>query len=388
MLFDGSASVLVDLLAVPVRPPKPCIPNKPVTPLPQSNNTTTCTDLVQDSAANKHVKRKCEAEVLFGSPQQHKRAKTQGNTTTTTTTTMETGQPIKFSTLPTEVHHLIFTHLASVEDVVCLGLTSRYFWAVSQEYIHDYYASFLGQWAGENIVCVGEDVMPGDFPPGLFSAQEREELGSKTIDIPWDDDDPDEIAYPAVPFTLHHFTSPSVSRIQKKVDLHSESTRIYFDCRERNSHKDPAFSSSTRSALIIRKSDYLPQDEHWILRNLTTREFIRGDAVALKPEYIHGPNMDVLGFGEIIMSHICWSTSSSANMSYKGGITRGAWAGHCFDITTLGRHNSETQGTQGEESWRDVSEEAMREVAGIWESEYGSGWREEICNTWHQMYRR
>jgi len=42
--------------------------------------------------------------------------------------------------------------------------------------MHDYYTSFLGRWAGENIVYVGEDVKPGDYPPGLFSAEELDVL--------------------------------------------------------------------------------------------------------------------------------------------------------------------------------------------------------------------
>ncbi len=37
---------------------------------------------------------------------------------------------------------------------------------------------------------------------------------------------------------------------------------------------------------IHKESDYLPRDEHWILGNVTTKE------------YIHGPSMYVLGFGE------------------------------------------------------------------------------------------
>ncbi len=370
MLFDGSARALVHLLAVPVRPPNPYIHNTPATPSQTQSDWTTSTELVRESLADKHTKRKPEGNVLVDSPQ-HKRAKAQGNNNIS-----ETGQPIEFSTLPVEIHRLIFSHLELVEDVVCLGVTSRYFWAVSQEHIHDFYTSFLGHWAGENIVCVGEDVESNDLPPGLFSAEERDELGRKTIDIPYDDDYPDEIAFPAVPFTLHHFTHPSISYMEKEVDLRSVSSRIYFHCRDRGSYKDPAFSSRLSEPLVIEESHYFPQDEQWILRNLTTKEYIRGEAVALKPEYIHGPDIDILGFGDIIMSRICWSTSPSASMNYEGGITRGTWAGHCFDITTFARHSDETKGV----SWKDVSEEVMREIACIWESEYGSDWREKICN--------
>jgi hypothetical protein len=104
---------------------------------------------------------------------------------------------------------------------------------------------------------------------------------------------------------------------------------------------------------------YFPEDQQWILRNLTTRQFVRSEAIALKPEFIHGPNINVLGFGEIVTSCICWSTSSSINMSDTTNISRGVWAGHCFDITTLARHEDEIHETE----WSDVSDEVVREIA-------------------------
>ena len=42
--------------------------------------------------------------------------------------------------------------------------------------MHDHNMSFLGQWAHENIVCVGQDVQPNDYPPELFSAKELDEF--------------------------------------------------------------------------------------------------------------------------------------------------------------------------------------------------------------------
>ena len=108
-----------------------------------------------------------------------------------------------------------------------------------------------------------------------------------------------------------------------------------------------------------------PEDQPWILRNLTTREYVRSKAIALKPEYIHGPNIDFLGFGEVILSRVCWSTSPSVAMPYEGGIHRGVCAGHYFDITTLARHEQDTK----EKEWKDVGEEVAKEIASIWESE-------------------
>jgi hypothetical protein len=49
-------------------------------------------------------------------------------------------------------------------------------------------------------------------------------------------------------------------------------------------------------ALNPELSLFYPEDQPWILRNLTTHEYVRSQAIALKPEYIHGPNTDFIGF--------------------------------------------------------------------------------------------
>jgi hypothetical protein len=70
-------------------------------------------------------------------------------------------------------------------------------------------------------------------------------------------------------------------------------------------------------------------------------------------------------------------------MSDTANISRGVWAGHRLDITTLARHRDETN----EVGWSDASDEVAREIAVIWENEYGADWRETLCNHWYQKYR-
>ncbi|KAK3303181.1 uncharacterized protein B0T15DRAFT_266240 [Chaetomium strumarium] len=294
-----------------------------------------------------------------------------------------TDRPVTLSTLPPEVHRLIFTCIECIEDVFRLGLANRYFWSIGRERIHDYYTSFLGRWAKENIVCVGEDVKPGDYPPGLFSAEELDVLHQKTSDIPYDwDDDWEDVAFANEPFTLHHFTFPSISTTEQDVRLFGESLALAGHLSDlEDISKDPAFHC-IRSKIRVKEETYFPQDQQWILRNLTTKQFVRSEAIILKPEFVHGPNISVLGFGEVVMSRIYWSTSSFTSMSDTVNISRGVWAGHRLDITTLARHRDETN----EVGWSDVSDEVAREIAVIWESEYGADWRETLCNHWYQKY--
>ena len=111
----------------------------------------------------------------------------------------------------------------------------------------------------------------------------------------------------------------------------------------------------------------MPTDQAWILRNLTTKEFVTSSGIALDAKFIHGPFITGgIGFGELVASRTCWSTSDNTSIRYDGKIHRGVWAGHCFDITTRGRHDESTKDKEGE--WKDVSEEVAAEVAAIWES--------------------
>jgi hypothetical protein len=55
------------------------------------------------------------------------------------------------------------------------------------------------------------------------------------------------------------------------------------------------------------------------------------------------------------------------------------WAGPCFDITTLARHEEETKAAKWR--WSDVSDQVAREIADIWASEYGANWRAIVCNS-------
>lgn len=150
---------------------------------------------------DRHAKRKADGEVLAGPPRHYKRAKRKG-----CDDTADTDYSMTLSDRPIEVHQLIFSYIESIEEVICLSLANRHFWKVGRERMHDIYASFLGRWAGKNIVCVGEDVQPDDYPPGLFSAEELDVLRHKTSDIPYDFDYPDDVADPNVSFSLHHFT--------------------------------------------------------------------------------------------------------------------------------------------------------------------------------------
>ncbi|KID84734.1 F-box domain containing protein [Metarhizium guizhouense ARSEF 977] len=255
--------------------------------------------------------------------------------------------------LPMEIILQVFEEVECMEDLICLGLARRCFWAIARRRLHDYYMSFWGQWAGENIVYVGEFTRPGDVPPGLFSEEEIDEQISKSL-------------------SLYDIGNGSGSKEQHlECSIRKKSKRLYKACRNRDKSDDPAFKLAY-SEIICQDSTYLPCKEPWILRNLTTKEFVRSEAIAIKPEYIIGPFIEYLDFHEVVVSRACWSSlSPSSAIRDPMRLGRGVWAGHRFDITTLARHNLDPQATE----WRDVSEEVANEIASIWEANYGPHWR-------------
>ncbi|KAJ8127848.1 hypothetical protein O1611_g5789 [Lasiodiplodia mahajangana] len=286
--------------------------------------------------------------------------------------------------LPVELHHRIFFFIPFIDDVVSLGMTNQYFLSIALHYMEDYYVSSLGAWAGKNLVAVGEYVQPGDFPPGLFSAEELEAefeaFRQLQIDVP-DYKEYDAEFVPEEPFTLWHFTCQKVSEPSGLEYPINRAMRLRTHCRHRGMRRDSAWPS-VEEHMYVDTQAYLPRDEQWILRNLTTKQIVRSEAIALSPDYIQGPHMEFLGFGEVLLSRIAWSTDPSVNMKDTTNISRGVWAGHRFDITTRSKHETETGG----DGWIDVSDEVKTEIADIWENEFGADWRDQITKGRESLY--
>jgi hypothetical protein len=132
------------------------------------------------------------------------------------------------------------------------------------------------------------------------------------------------------------------------------------------------------NALNPRPSRFFPRDQPWILRNLTTKEFVRSESIAVTPSFISGPQIKYIGFGEALVSRICWQSTPQ-----RYGIDRGIWAGHCFEITTLARHKRDTK----QEEWKDVSGEVANDIARMWESGRCPNWRDWLLQLPHCPFK-
>ena len=231
----------------------------------------------------------------------------------------EIGEPqattkLRFSSLPIELLDLVFDQLNMV-DVLSLSLTSTFLWNIGRHHIQNYCMSFFGQWAGESIICIGEDVKPGDCPPGMFAAEEKEEEEEETRDDSSQQSQKDE--KDAQLINLYDFVDEKYTNqacLSPPRTLLGQLSRARY--RTGLSTSDISRVYDTVSPYNL-SSQYYPRTHAWILRNLATQEFVRADAIALKPEYIDGPHISRIGFGEVVLSRIAWSTSDSIAMRYN-----------------------------------------------------------------------
>ncbi|KAJ5633587.1 hypothetical protein N7528_001429 [Penicillium herquei] len=267
-----------------------------------------------------------------------------------------------FSFLPSEIHHAIFNNIDDVQDVLCLSLTSRYFWAVGLSHIEDHIVSSLAPWAGERIICVSDQSDPDEFPPGLLSPAEQEDL-----------------------VELNHvqdLNAFSIKHTWKKIGGPSLSQQLQEWFKEYESHHRMTSADRTEIIMGLKPEilEFYPRNQPWVLRNLTTKEYVRGEAIALKDLFVHGPHIDVIGFSEVLLSRISWS-SQPVEVGHGKDMAHGKWAGHRFEISPLATLK---RGSDSAE-WVDVSDELLRELDVILTSQKGDDWRDTLSRRYQKV---
>ena len=262
--------------------------------------------------------------------------------------------PTSFQCLPSEIHHAVFSNVEDIYDLVRLSLSNRYFWALGLPHIEDHIVSSLAPWAGERIICVTDQCDPHEFPPGLLSSTEQEDLLELN--------------------RIHNLNTISIKHSWKKVGGPSLSERLRDWFKEYESQHPMSHADKTEIITGLKPEilEFYPRDQPWALRNLTTKEYVRGEAIALKDSFIHGPHIDVIGFSEVLLSRISWS-NRPVEVGYGRNMSQGKWAGHRFDISPLAKieHDRATH-------WIDVSNELLREIDQIVASQEGEDWREHL----------
>ncbi|KAL1746790.1 hypothetical protein HDZ31DRAFT_18717, partial [Schizophyllum fasciatum] len=209
--------------------------------------------------------------------------------------------------------------------------------------------------AGHRLLCVGDGVKPGDYPLTLeLSDGELQELNGTVEDEEYIDEECDATLYNIIP-TKDHVTNRGI-----KDALRSKIGPYLW----------PALYSTVSK---IVPDQPCPCDTSFVLRNLSQRQYVRGEAMdEFCQKMAFGANnsrKDRPRLGDAAMARICWSSDCSTSLNYDGPIEvhRGVWAGNRLDIVPSEAFLADCK--DDAQAWVDVSAEVIAEVEAIWVAE-------------------
>ena len=247
------------------------------------------------------------------------------------------GPVSRLESFPAEILAMILScPELSKNDVISLGMASETLWSHTIHYIDkDYrHSPSVGPWAGSEIACIGS------FLTGLPPSFKKYDLDLRCVVICTT-----EMTSLG---TLRHFTSP------RKDD--EQEWRVAFNNHATNQTNIPKTRLAQMSKDLLFVASTIgssPADAPWILRNLTTKEFVRclprADSQGRRG-YIDHPEIKGLRVDDVLMMRICWTIRWCTPCS-------GQWAGHSFDIVALDGNSSAIG-----EAWVDVTDAIVEEA--------------------------
>ncbi|KAA8899216.1 hypothetical protein FN846DRAFT_990621 [Sphaerosporella brunnea] len=239
--------------------------------------------------------------------------------------------------LPTELLDEVIVYLP-LPQLFVLALCSQRLYYTCRSRIMSVLRPRCGQLAGTSLICIGEYIDAGDYPPRIDWIPKIEELEKQLAstlgnESRADSEDGDDFGYTdplrtakANPNLFHLADAfyemvpqdSDVSRTLTKALVNSPFCSLFFE-----PHKYLPFNLSLefRGLRSFASGVLYPNSVEWILRNLTTKEYVRRSAVG---PVVNGPFSygGGGGLGHVLVSRICWSSDSSTAMSWDG-IHRG-----------------------------------------------------------------
>ncbi|KAK4627312.1 hypothetical protein CLAFUW4_05149 [Fulvia fulva] len=264
--------------------------------------------------------------------------------------------------LPAELLMSILEHDLAREDIMAVGLCSSTLWTHVLNHIARDLRDTVSNWAGTPLICAGtylKDLPPAlqEFVPG-YAEQQRVYL-DRTLNrrkgMPM-------LRNKMPPARRYNWDARSSFEHvpDRQHAVHSWMMIFCHVCNEEEPMKT-ALTSSLRRALRWRQHD---QGGAWLLRNLTSKEFV---ALDVKDDGVHHIEATVkaeawLSLDRALLQRICWSRFSpdlfedqcEDEREVQERCHRGVWAGHCFDVVREAKVSTE--------EWIDVREVLIEEA--------------------------
>ncbi|KAJ3478147.1 hypothetical protein NLG97_g8653 [Lecanicillium saksenae] len=288
-----------------------------------------------------------------------------------------TSNTSSISNLPTEILLLVFDNISDMSDVMTFGLTCQRIWSFARIRLCDWQRQMVGPWAGKKLVAVGNSCDTGDYPPGLFTNEEIGKLNRERLEEV-------DFLYGGSSFWRYEMSFFALEEVVEDILMPEPNPRAELKHLIGGLIGDGRMDAALYAVsheMTLNRDVYGPDTEMWMLRNLTTREFVRSEAVAIKPEFICGPYLAIRGFQHLLLARTCWADSWVGRTMRTLELPvspRGDWAGHMFEICTVKHHEKHLETTG--EHWSDVSCEIAVELDTLWEARYGKQWRKVFCH--------
>ena len=236
----------------------------------------------------------------------------------------------------------------STHDIIALGMASETLWSHTIHYIdRDYrHSPSVGPWAGSEIACTGTYLTK--LPPSF----DKDDLARNSVSIT--DGGHMCTARKINWAAFRQFISPG------KDD--EQGWRAAFNITATNQTSIPKTRLAQMSEDLLCVASTIgssPADAPWILRNLTTKEFVRCLPRANSQGqrgYVDHPEFKGLHVNDVLTMRICWTHSYGLRTAPHLNIC-GQWAGHSFDIVALDENRSALG-----EAWVDVTDAIVEEA--------------------------
>ncbi|KAG5635144.1 hypothetical protein H0H81_012295 [Sphagnurus paluster] len=268
-----------------------------------------------------------------------------------------------FCGLSNEVIDLVYEQAESLEDVIRLAVTCQRCYEISRRHLEWWVQQLLVvSWAGDRLICLGDYAEMDDLPPGMLTDEEREYLlGSCATRDPQKKLKTLQLRHPDSALRQMRIRDSNQRRYRDWENY----LRLFVPREGLTGYRDG--EALTNLVTTIDRLTLYTRDLGWypthVMRNLTTKEYVRGDAIESvrnDPDVPRG--LKYLSFNHILAARFTWSSDPSLAMRYEGSLHRGVWAGHRFDVVEIG---SVFNGQESLEGWKDVSEEVIGEVRDI-----------------------
>jgi hypothetical protein len=192
---------------------------------------------------------------------------------------------------------------------------------------------------------MGDECEPGDWPAGFLAADEEAIANQGLVEV---DAEPGDL----LSLVLWQF---------REVHYETKPYQMLVEHALNDTRHLPQSKRSQALDFALGKLDtiYYPKTESWVLRNLTTNEFVQGDGLVTafhESKNQGGLHLGYPGFGEVVLCRICWSTNLASYL--PSGINRGVWAGNRFDICTEKHHALDSNS-----NWKNVTSEIVNELS-------------------------